>query len=234
MTEVFGLDTGIDLGVTGGLAGFAVYLAWIFGILVLAIIGGVIFWIWHQKKIFKEEIVVFENVSGQGWVIAFKDRARRLRLSKDGTEVLWLKKKKMPLTAYGRKMGTNQYWFAIGQDGGWYNFLLGDLDAKMGVLDIEPVDRDIKYVTVAMLKNAEKEYGPKQSFMDKWGVWIFSLLGLIIGIAGFAYLIDQMGQVAGSLSNALDANTKTAEVINTALAHVDSLCNGGTGITTVG
>lgn len=230
MTEIMGMETGLDFGVQA-ISGFTVYLLWIFGLLVVASIAGVAIWLWSQKKLYKEEVVVFENVSGQGWVIAFKDRARRLRLSKDGTEVLYLKKKKMPLTAYGRKMGTNQFWFAIGQDGGWYNFLLGDLDAKMGVLDIEPVDRDIKYVTVAMLKNAEKEYGPKQSFMDKWGVWIFSFLMMIVMIAGASYLIDQMGKVAGALASASTEFAKVAEPIQRALGHVDSICQGGTGLT---
>jgi len=234
MSAIFGLETGLDLSVGGALSGFAVYLLWFFGFLLLAVIGGVIIWWDSRRRLYREEVVVFENVSGQGWVVAFKDKARRLRLSKDGTEVLWLKKKKMPLTAYGRKMGTNQYWFAIGQDGGWYNFTLGDLDSKMGVLDIELVDRDIKYVTVAMLKNAEKEYGPKQSFMDKWGSYIFNILGLIIFFFGAAYLISQMGDVAEMLTSAIDKFSSIVDPVKEALARVDNICNSGSGIVKVG
>lgn len=224
-----GLETGLDISV-GGIGGFAMYLAWIFGFLVLVILAGVVIWWMNQKKAYREEVVIFENISGQGWVIKMKDKARRVRLSLDGTETLYLKNNKMPLTAYGRKMGTNQYWFAIGQDGGYYNFVLGDFDAKMGVLDIEPIDRDIKYVTVAMLKNAEKEYGAKQSFMDKWGTWIFSLIWLIIGIAGASYLISQMGEIANGLAATTAALEKVVDPITQALGHVDSMCNGGSGL----
>ena len=230
MSEILGLETGIDFSVSGLPGTFAVYLIWIFGFLLLAAVGILAIWWFNQKRIFNKEIVIFENLSGQGWQVTGKDKARFLRLSKDGTEVLFLKKKKMPLTAYGRKMGKNQYWFAIGQDGGWYNFLLGDLDAKMGLLDIEPVDRDIKYVSVAMRRNAKEDYGAKQSFMDKWGVWMFSILWLIIGIAGASYLIDQMGDIASQLASAASAFSETAEPIQRALGHVDSICQGGTGL----
>jgi len=232
MAEIFGLETGLDLSISG-IGGFAVYLMWFFGFVALAILGGVLIWWQGLRKQYAEEVVVFENVSGQGWIVAFKDKARRLRLSKDGTEVLWLKKKKMPLSAYGRKMGTNQYWFAIGQDGGWYNFVLGDLDTKMGVLDIELVDRDIKYVTVAMLKNAEKEYGPKQTFMDKWGSYIFNILGMVVFFFGAAYLIDQMGGVAEALAKATGEFAKVVDPIKEALARVDSICTQGSGLVKV-
>lgn len=229
MGEIMGLETGLDLSV-GSLTGFTVWLMWIFGFLVLAIIGGILIWWINQKKVYNKEVVIFENLSGQGWVVTQKDKARTLRLSKDGTEVLWLRKKKMPLSAYGRKMGTNQFWFAVGQDGGYYNFILGDLDAKMGVLDIELIDRDIKLLTVALLKNASDEYGPKQNFMDKYGVWIFSLIWVIIGIAGASYLISQMGEVANQLTSGLSSQKETIDVLNQIIGRLDTMCSGGQGI----
>ena len=81
-----------------------------------------------------------------------------------------------------------------------------------------------------MLKNAESEYGQKQSFMDKWGVWVFSLIGLIIAIAGFSYLISQMGEVANQLTSTLAAQERIIEPLNNILGKIDSMCNGGTGI----
>jgi len=229
MSSIMGLETGLDLSV-GSIGGFAMYLVWIFGFIIVLGIAALIIWYFNQKKAFKEEIVIFENISGQGWVVREKDKARRIRLSADGTETLYLKNNKMPLTAYGRKMGTNQYWYAIGSDGGWYNFVLGDLDTKMGVLDIELIDRDIKYIMVAMLKNAEKEYGPKQSFMDKWGTWIFSLIWLIIGIAGASYLISQMGNIANAQAGITTQLGSAVDKIATVVGQLDVMSNGGSGI----
>jgi len=199
----------------------------------LVIIAGLIalgVWWWLNNRLFKYEIVVFENISGKGWSVSFKDKAKYLRLSKDGTEVFWLKKKKMPLTAYGRKMGINQYWFAIGQDGGWYNFVLGDLDATMTTLDIEPIDRDIKYISVALRKNAAENYGPKQTFMDKWGTWIMGGATIIILLAGVYFLLEQMGSLAASNAQTSAEFQKIVGPITEALAHVDSICSGGSGI----
>ncbi len=65
----------------------------------------------------------------------------------------------MYLSAYGRKMGKNTYWYAKAQDGYLYNFLLGDLDAKRAMLDIEPIDRDVRMFHVALDRLSNDTYG---------------------------------------------------------------------------
>jgi len=229
MAEIIGLETGLDLpGFAASRIGFYILLA--LGILFFAIVLAGVIWWFYRKKIYRYEIVVFENISGDGWRVAMKDKAKLLRLSNDGTEVLYLKKKKMPLTAYGKKMGRNQYWFAIGQDGGYYNFVLGDLDAKMGMLDIELIDRDIKYASAAMRRNTAENYGKKETFMDKYGSWVFGGVTIFILIFGIWFLLDKMGDIATQLAGASNAFAQTAEPIQQALARVDSICSGGTGI----
>lgn len=229
MTEIFGVDTGLNFDAPV-ISGWTIYLLWITGFILLAALGALAIWYFNQRKIYNQKIVGFENVSGKGWGVGFKDKARLLRVSPDGTSVLWLKRKKIAVTAYGRKMNRNEFWFAIGQDGGWYNIVLGDLDAKMGILDIEPIDRDIKYITVAMLKEAEKEYGDKPKWWDKWGTWVFSILMAIILLAGMSYIIDQISEVAKTLSSSMIEFAKVSEPIQRALGHVDAICQGGTGL----
>jgi len=229
MGQIAGMETGLDLpNITASSVGIYILIGLTI-IVMLAITAGVIWW-YFEKKLYKYSIVVFENISGQGWTIAQKDTAKYLRLSKDGTEVLFLRKKKIPLTAYGVKMGVNQYWFAIGQDGGWYNIKLGDLDAKMGTLDIEPVDRDIKYISVAMRKNAAENYGPKITWFDKYGSWVLGGITLIIIFAGSYFLIEQIGVIAKELARTAVSFEKTTEPIMRALGHVDSICSGGSGV----
>jgi hypothetical protein len=229
MTEIFGLETGLDFSV-GNLSGFTVYLMWIFGFLILGIIAIVIIWYFNKRKLFKYNIVIFENVTGQGFVVSKKDKARTLRLAKDGTEIFYLQKEKLCLSAYGQKMGRNQYWFVIGQDGGWYNFVLGDFDAKTGILDIDLIDRDLRPAMVNMLNQSNEEYGAKQSFMDKWGNQIFAILYWIIIIAGMSYLISQMGEVVTQLVSALDAQGETIKILNQILGRLDTMYSGGMGI----
>jgi len=229
MPKIMGMETGLNVP---GFAASSIgsWILMFLAIVVMIAIAGVFIWWYFQKRAYKFKIVVFENISGQGWQATMKDTARHLRLSKDGTEVFYLRKKKMPLTAYGRKMGLNTYWFAIGQDGGWYNFVLGDLDAKMGTLDIELIDRDIKYVSVAMRRNAAENYGPKITWLDKYGSWIFGGVTLLIFIGGMWFLLDQMGNTAQAVAQAADTLAKTQEPIIKALGYVDSICSGGSGL----
>lgn len=209
MSEILGLDLGLDLSV-GGLSGFMVYILWIFGFLVLAAISGVIIWKVNNKKLFSHKIVLFEYNSGTGWTYT-RDVARKVRLAADGTFKLFLKKNKFPLKE-GRKMSFNETWYAKGDDGNYYNFVLGDLDAIKGILDIEPVDRDVKHAIVNTLKEADKEYGPKKSFMEKYGVYIFSFIIVIVLVFAGAYLVEQMGNIATSLST-------TSESLRLSLEH---------------
>ncbi len=228
MAEIMGLDSGALPRLASSTLG--VYLLIGLGVVILLGISALIVWWYFQRKLYKFDIVVFENISGQGWQISMRDRAKYLRLSKDGTEVFWLKKKKMPLTAYGKKMGLNQYWFAIGQDGCWYNIVLGDLDATMGTLDIEPVDRDVKYASVAMRKNAMENYGPKLTWFDKYGSWVMGGVILIIFFVGNYYILKQMGSIGKELTRAAIEFRNVAEPISRALGHVDSICSGGSGL----
>lgn len=229
MGQIAGMETGIDLP-NLAISTWGVYLMIGFAVIVTLGITAVVLWWYFNKRLYKFNIAVFENISGQGWQNTMTDTAKYLRLSKDGTEVFWLRKKKMPLTAYGKKMGPNKYWFAIGQDGGWYNIVLGDLDAKMGTLDIEMVDRDIKYVSVAMRKNAAENYGAKITFMDKYGSWMMGGFVLIILFAGIWFILEQIGVIASQLAVAAQEFAKTTEPIMKALGHVDSICSGGTGL----
>lgn len=229
MGSIMGLETGINLPSMAA-SSVGVWILIGLGIIVALAVAAVVVWWYFQKKLYRYQIVVFENISGEGWRVGYRDTAKYLRLSKDGTEVLFLRKKKIPLTAYGKKMGLNQYWFAIGQDGGWYNITLGDLDSKMGTLDIEPVDRDIKYISVAMRKNAAENYGPKITFMDKYGGWIFGGIAIIIIFAGSYFIIEQIGHLVHELATTTQALQQATEPMMEALGHVDSICSGGSGI----
>lgn len=229
MAEIIGIETGLDIGAfTATTIGYWILI----GLLILvmaAVVGGFLWW-YFQRRLYKYKIVVFENISGQGWKKKGFDMAKFVRLSKDGTEVFFLRKKKIPLTAYGKKMGPFEYWFAIGQDGGWYNFVLGDLDAKMGTLDIELIDRDIKYISVALRRNAAENYGPKVTWMDKYGSWLLGGVTALIMFAGIYFMLDQMGNISREIAGAANKLAQTVEPISRALGHVDSICSGGSGL----
>lgn len=186
-----------------------IYIALIF---VIVIIIGIVIFLVYDKRTYRRKIIVFENISGQGFQITHRDKARVVRLGDGGEELLYLKKKKVYRTGYGRKMGQNTYWFAIGQDGYWYNIVLGDLDTKLGMLDIEPIDRDMRYMHVAIRKNITERYR-KQHFMEKYGTIMLSGIFILIMIIGLGILINKMTQTAGAVNTAV---TTANQVMQTA------------------
>lgn len=215
----------------GGSAGITISV--ILFLLFILIAGGVAIWLMMQWRVWNRKIVVFENVGGQkSFTPTYKDKARLIKLGDGGEEILYLKKKKVYRTAYGKKMGKNTYWFAVGQDGYWYNFVLGDLDAKMGMLDIEPIDRDMRYMHVAIRKNIAERY-KKQKFLEKYGTILFSGVFLIIMIIGIWFLLDKIADISTGMSAAIS----TAEKVNTAseniLSSLNNLC-GGSGLKPAG
>ena len=82
-----------------------------------------------------------------------------------------------------------------------------------------------------MRKNAAENYGPKLTFMDKYGTWIIGATTMIIMMAGIWFILEQMGNLAATLASTSHEYAKIVEPISQALAHVDAICNGGTGLT---
>lgn len=197
-------------------------------IIFICIIGGIAVFLMHRFLVYNKKIIVFENISGQGYQPVFRDRARIVKLGDGGEEIMRLMKKKVYRTAYGKKMGKNTYWFAVGQDGYWYNVVLGDVDAKMGMLDIEPIDRDMRYMSVAIRKNIQDRY-KKQNFMERYGTIVMSGVFIIIMVIGVWFLLDKIADISTSISGSIDAAIKVQEASQQILSSLDNIC-GGSGI----
>lgn len=219
----FGGGSGVGSGVAS--------INWILIItlFIFFVIGAIAIYLFLTNKQYNRKIILFENISGQGYQLVKRDRARLVKVGDGGEEILFLKKSKVYRTAYGKKMGKNTYWFAKGQDGYWYNIVLGDLDAKMGMLDIEPIDRDMRYMHVAIRKNIQERYR-KANFMEKYGTIMMNGLFLIIMLVGIGVLFSKMGKVAEANALAMETGRVVMEKASEVLSGVSNVCNGGNGI----
>lgn len=154
-------------------------LQWIIYIIIICAILGGIAWFIYQKKVYFIQIQYYENLGGKRFIEAGRDRARVVRLGLVDGELLWCKGKKIYLPADGLKMGLNKYYFAkSGEDGYWYNITLADLDAKQGILDIEPTDRDMKATAYAIRKNTENRHKGKSNPMEK--ILLYGTIFLVV------------------------------------------------------
>lgn len=204
----------------------------ILGFLLAGIIIAVVVYLIVDYLSYKYKIIFFENVAGQGYSQTGRDIAKLIKLGNGGERVLYLKKRKTYLSAYGQKMGKNTYWFVIGQDGYAYNSTLGDFDAKRGELDIEPIDRDMRYMHVALRRNIEDRY-KKQNFMDKYGTYIMNLIYIFIIFGGTWFILDKIGEIASQLSGTLTATIPTIQDLTEKLGQIagsmNNICTGGQG-----
>lgn len=229
MAEILGLDMGKGLTMPSiNSAGITSTILWGLIILLIVVIGGFVMWMRFQNKLYNKKVVVFENIGGLGYQKTGEDTARLVKIGDGGEEILFLRKRKSFKTAYGKKMGTNTYWFAVGQDGYWYNCTLGDLDAKMGMLDIEPVDRDMRYMHVAIRKNIQDRY-KKTSFMDKYGTVVINSVFLLIMLLGLWFIADKVAGGIKELVVGLKNMEASNELTKQALAQVQTICQGGSG-----
>lgn len=223
MVEVLGFETGLKVPSFGiGTGNIAV----VFAIFIILLAGAIIIWVAYQWRIYNKKIEIYENISGLGFQRVGIDRARILKFGKGGEELMWLKKRKVYRTAYGRKMGKNTYWFAIGQDGYWYNILLGDLDTKLGMLDIEPIDRDMRYMHTAIRKIIQDSYKEKKILTATTIVVAGIVLTALIIIIGGWFILDKIGEVASSTSGNVEASRKTQEATQRIIASLENVCSG--------
>lgn len=223
-------DTFGKLGIgSGSLSGITQAITILVLIAIFAIIfGGLLFYFINLRR-YKYKIVVFENVAGQGYAPSFRDKARIDKIGDSGEEILYLKKKKVWRQAYGRKIGKNEYAFAIGNDGYWYNITFGDLDKARQELGLSPIDRDMRYMHVAIRRNTKDRFD-QVTFLQKYGGLIaYISLIAVTGILQWL-LFKQYIDAGNAAASAVNAAADLINRIDGLLAKVDIISSGGSGI----
>lgn len=217
-----------DLGVGGSIPkiNFGGFLSstWFYVIIIvliglILIIGATIFifFLTYRKK-----IILFENIAGQGYQPVLRTRARVLKLGVGGEEILKTLFGGYYVSAYGRKMGRNTYWYAKGQDGYWYNIVVGDLDTKQAMLDIEPIDRDVRMFHVALDRLSHSTYG-KQGFLEKYGVHMMMFAFLIVLVLGMWFIVGKIGDAVAPLAQSSETALKIQETNARITSQLESI-----------
>ena len=207
-----------------GLGSSFINVALLFIVVSALIVVGYMLW---SNTRYKYKIEIFENLGGTRYVKTGVDRARVQKLGNQGEEILILKKRKKIVTSYNRKMGQNLLWFAIGQDGTWVNITLGDLDAKQGMLDIEPVDRDVRMFHAARNRLTDATYGEKRNWIEKYAPLMILLLTVIVLMVGLYIVAGKINEGQMATAEAAEINKQTIELANGVLTKIDSIQRGG-------
>ena len=213
MADILGLSIGNlsapKISLTGFFSNTWIYVLLVFIIGVILIAG--VFLLLH-KKTYSKKIIIFENIAGRGYQPTVKTTARIIKLETGGMEVLKTLAGGLILNAYGKKMGLNTYWFAKGPDGYYYNILLGDLDAKMGMLDIEPVDRDVRMFHAGVDKLRESTYH-KKSWIEEHSSQLLMFAFLIALVLGIWFIVGKIGDVTKPLVEVAKTNQAVLQAL---------------------
>ena len=232
MVDILGTDIPVDvpsINVTGFMSGSWIWVALVLflGIILMVGVAFILF-----LRTWNRRVELFEDIGGNGrYQRLVITRARILKVGDKGEEILKTMKGKLFLTAYGKKMGRKNYWFARGPDGYWYNFVLGDLDTKMGILDIEPVDRDVRMMHVALDRLSQDKYGQKSKMpMILLGTGIFIVL--VILLVGMYVVAGRFVEAAQSMASTANANTEVLKSLNGVLRASGNIqsTTGGSGV----
>lgn len=194
-----------------------VFIVGFIGLILISVIGIFLYFTTYNTK-----LELYENIAGQGYARTKTIRARKIRLSRDGVTVLRTFGGDI-FSAFGRKVARNTYAFAKGSDGYWYNFVHGDLDAKFEILDIEPVDRDVRMFHVGVEKNATADYSEKKGFLEKYGIHMILVI-LVFGILIGFYVISGKISEGIAISNNPETakiNQQTADALNNVANKLD-------------
>jgi hypothetical protein len=223
MVDILGTNVPIDvdLNVSGFMSNSWIWIGFVlvFGVIIISVVGILLYF-----KTYNRKIEFYDNLSGQGYYRVAIRRARTIILGKGGDEILKVAGKELYLTAYGRKMGRNTYWFAKGPDGYYYNVTLGELNSKKGILDIEPVDKDVRMIHVALDRLSHENYGQKSKMpMILMGTGIF--IAIVILMVGMYVVAGRFVEAATTLTSTAETNKQVLETLNSVLQNSNSIKN---------
>lgn len=199
------------------------------------IIACIVVFIVMSRQRWNFKYVLFENVAGQGYIPTKRGKCRLISFGDGGEEIFLLKKSNKWRVAYGKRIGTNQIAWAVGDDGYWYNISFENLNKKTLEMGVLPVDRDMRYAYASVRKGIDKRYN-SQNFMDKYGTLIsFGMLFLCIIALGIVMwmTLDKQADVASANAEGMKTSLEVMKLAKDVLGKVDNIKSGGTGLVPV-
>jgi uncharacterized membrane protein len=223
MTNLFGMNFPTP-DITGLLSQSWIYVAII---LVVTIIAGTILAIVLFFMTYSYKVEVYANIGGgKQMVRIIKTRARRVKVGAGGEELFKLLRPRVYRTAYGKRISPKTYAFAEGQDGYWYNITLGDLDTQLGILDVEPVERDMRMMQVAVEKIIQDNYNPNKTaqmvmMIGMFVVVLIFLVGMYVIVGKFSGISTSLQEAGTKFENVASVQAETTKLmISSGIAKV--------------
>lgn len=178
-------------------------LMWAFGSIVVAVVIGLIVFLFIKYKQYNQIIKVYGLV-GNKPAVKYITRGRFIPMGRAGDRVMILRKPKgrlLPMPTI--QMGKNEWWYWEREDGELINFSIDDLDAQFKKAGAYYVHTDMRMERLGIEKNLKERF-EKPTWWERYGTQLMSVVFLIILFVMLVVLFYQLSSVAGSLESAMD------------------------------
>ena len=90
------------------------------------------------------------------------------------------------------------------------------------MLDIEPIDRDVRMFHVALDRLSQQTYG-KTSFFEKYGIQLMMFAFLVLLVVGMWFIVGKIGDAVAPLGKATDLSLQIQETNMKITARLESI-----------
>jgi len=183
---------------------FAVFL--IFFVAVGSIVTFIYYFRKSDKNSFKNAIPIFIKLNGKYYRIDV-DKAREVFVPDSNIGLFYLKKRKIYIARPTRRMGKDEFWYSISENGEWVNFDLSASDDD-SLAQANYDHRDTRYAYVNLKEIIKKNYqDPSQKWWKEYAhVITFIIISFVfvgscwILLMKIGNLITQIGPIADKLA----------------------------------
>lgn len=195
-------------------------------ILVVIVFGVGIFFLVRYLR-FNREVTIWEDVEGHDDLEPVgKDKAMLVKVGAGGTELLYLRKRKVYRGAYGKRIGKKRYLFVIGKDGYWYNVTLGGLSTGTGTVAINPTSTNMRYQNESLQELIKNRFD-KPSWWSQYGQIVVNIVFFMLVAVMFWLYFAELKKVAPVMSEAAKALQLAAEAFKQGVGGLDAVQGSG-------
>lgn len=207
----------------GGVTSILMYI--VIAVLIIIIVGGG-FALWAftyiQKKKFNIKIQLFEKINGKYRPTRVL-KAMELNYSDSGEKAIFIKELKRYRPKPTAQMGEKVYWLALDDENNLINIEMQDVDFLLREMKVETTETESRANRIAFQKALGDRLKHKESFWDKYGKTIMTLIYIILISLAIIFILSKVGNMIGSVSDVVTKIGETQDKQGQILTALDNI-----------
>ena len=213
----FGIPGTENIGLpnmSGFMSGVVQFLTILF---LFCLVGGLwwfFFYVKKRNKKYNKKISWFEEIHGEPNFIE-SDIACELTIPGTNINVFYIKNKDMYLPRPVKRMGKDNYWFAIKNNREIVNFCMKNINEESKEAGLDYDHTDMRYALTNLLALIKRNYRDKsQPWWKEYKDVIATVVFIFVLTLSFIFIISKVGTLidqAGTLIDKADILIQTAE-----------------------